>query len=101
MGHMFEKPRCKCPRCIHRRRTRCLTVSGLCAAVTAGYFTFAMAERRQSAPDLLLQNTGGLADLPSSDLTSVSAGNPEPIAESPNPPETERPPASLSESGQY
>src|SRR5207249_4503799 len=37
----------------------------------------------------------------SSDLTSVSAGKPEPIAESPNPPENERQAASLSESGQY
>lgn len=82
---MFEKPRCKCPRCVARRRVRYFTVSGVCAAITVGYFTFALAERRETVPDLLLDGTGGPADLPISDLTPIPAGNSAPIAESPAP----------------
>src|ERR1700740_987604 len=99
MRQMFEKPRCKCPRCVSRRRIRYLTVSGVCAAITVGYFTFALAERRESAPDLLPENAGGSADQPSSDLTSVPAGNSAPNAESPDLRTKERQTAPLVEPG--
>src|SRR6202007_2663942 len=99
MRQMFEKPRCKCPRCVSRRRIRYFTVSGVCAAITVGYFAFALAERRESAPDLLLENAGGSANPPSSDLTSVSGGNSAPIAESPDLGANERQPTPLVEPG--
>jgi hypothetical protein len=99
MRQMFEKPRCKCPRCVSRRRIRYLTVSGVCAAITVGYFAFALAERRQSVPDLLFENAGGSADLRSSNLASVPAGNSAPIAESPDPQTKERQTAPLVEPG--
>jgi len=44
---MFEKPRCRCPRCVARRRNLCLVVSGVCAALAAGYLT--VAERSDSS----------------------------------------------------
>jgi hypothetical protein len=73
MRRMFEKPRCKCPRCIARRRSRYLVISGVCTAIAVGYF--AVAEYQQAVPDLSLEGDKGPADEPSSDRASIPRGN--------------------------
>jgi hypothetical protein len=70
---MFEKPRCTCPRCTARRRSRYLVIFAVCAAIVVGYF--AMTEYPQAVPDLSLQGNEGPADKPSSDLASIAGEN--------------------------
>jgi hypothetical protein len=73
MRPMFERPRCRCPRCTAKRQIRYLAVCGLGVAIAAGYFI--ITDHPETVPDTLLEASGKLIMADSANGASRSAGN--------------------------
>jgi hypothetical protein len=71
---MIERSRCKCPRCVARRRNLYLAVSGASIAVVIGYF--ALIDQREVVPDASLDAIGGTARNSDADGTPFPAAAP-------------------------
>jgi hypothetical protein len=81
---MFEKPRCRCPRCAAGRRARYLVAFGVCVVIALGYL-MTVGDQRETVPDLSLEGFAGPAAEPSPDGTPLISGNPEPVSTEPLP----------------
>jgi hypothetical protein len=80
---MINKPRCKCPRCVARRRNLYLAVSGASVAMIVGCFT--LIDRREVVSDASLEAISGTPRDSSPDRSAfpgaAPAPSPKPVAE--------------------
>ena len=75
---MFEKTRCKCPRCAASRRRRYLAASGVCLIFGLGYF--AAADRPEAVPDISSEGITEPAKEPISDWRPIAVEDLGPVA---------------------
>jgi len=78
MRRRFEKSRCKCPRCVVKRRIRFVTLSGVCITIAAGCYILVDHSKHAAPPSLNTQEA--LADEPASDASAIPKGNWEQVS---------------------
>jgi hypothetical protein len=75
---MFQKPRCKCPRCVAGRRNLCLAISAICLAMALAYLM--ITDRGKTLPDLILARSGPLASVSGLARSQNASGGSEPLS---------------------
>jgi|GEM_PF-5458063 len=69
MRRRFDKSLCKCPRCVAKRRTRFVTLSGVCITIAAGCYILVDHSRHAAPPSFNMREA--LADEPASDASAI------------------------------
>jgi hypothetical protein len=75
---MFEKPRCKCPRCVAGRRNLCLLTSGICLAMALAYLM--ITDRGETLSDSILARSGPLVSVSRLDRPQNASEGSEPLS---------------------
>src|SRR5580704_3632243 len=75
MRRRFEKSRCKCPRCVVKRRIRFVTLSGVCITIAAGCYILVDHSKHAALPSSNMPEA--LAEEPASDASAIPLGNSE------------------------